>query len=273
MRQDHPKKKSARTSPGNQTTRNRYLRDPHRFAPRFRQLARAVAEVSAAALTHEECESLLEFYVDSEKRGENARVLYPKVFKHFDTCARCRMMYDALSDAVSPAASHDFDLPSKPEIELPFLRQSPNPLWRKQIRSPIAGGALGFGFTLSPRIVAGALASRKFAALRERGERENTPTSGTLLLFDSIALGSRNVNVELRIGSDQPDRAHIEVSVVSSSPLPEPVSVKLYWNDKQYPAIVEQGHASIDDIAVSDLENAQVRLEFEAGLPGASSAE
>jgi hypothetical protein len=269
MRQGNRKKNNASVSPGNQTSRDKYLRDPQRFAPRFQRLAHAVAKVSTATITHEECESLLEFYAGSEKRGENARALYPRVSKHLKTCVRCQMTYDALTDAVSPAASRDFNLPSESTIDLPFLvRAAPDAAWSKQIHSPIAGGALGFAFTFSPRTVARAFASPQFAGLRERGKRKNAPAGGTLLLMDSVALGNRNVDVELRIHSDQPDRAHIEISVVSSSPLTEPLNVKLYWNDKQYPAVVMEGHASIDDIQVSDLENTQLRVEFEAGSPG-----
>jgi len=280
MSRDNRKKKPASPPPGNPIAkahpesflrqgklrrRDKYLRDPKRFAPRFQRLARALAEVSAATLSHEECESLLEFYVDNERRGENARRLYPQVFKHLKTCTSCQITYEALTDAVSPAASRDFTLPAEPRGELPSLRQTPNPAWSKQIHSPITGGRLGFAFTISPRTVASAFASPQFALLREGGEREESPRGGRLLLADSVALGRRNVDVELRIRSDKPESARLEIFVVSSSPLPEPLRVKLHWNDKQYPAVIEQGHASIDGLSVSGLENAQVRVEFEAG--------
>jgi hypothetical protein len=203
--------------------------------------------------------------VDAESRGENARTAYPAVYKHLKTCEECRISYDLLT---SRAQDEDRGaLPPVSEVALPFLAQAaPDAAWSKRVRSPIGGAPLGFGFTISPGHLARTIAQAPQFAVR--GE---TTTERSLLLLDSIALGRRDVQVELWLHfSDNPDYARLEISVVSSSPLPEPLRVNLSWNDHHYASAIDQGQGWIDQIPLSDLENANVSVEFEAGQPAPS---
>ncbi len=243
-----------------------YLQNSKSLASRLQRLMQAIVVApdtrKRPGLTHEECQVLLEFYVDSKQRGDNAHRLYPDVFKHLKTCAPCRMSYELLTGEQAQDENYDLTISPEQKIELPFLvPATPNAAWSKQVHSCIGGGSLGFGFTISPSHLARIMAQP--AQIAVRGP---IATARSLLLLDSIALGSRSVQVELWLHrSENPDYTRLEVSVVSSSPLPEPLRVKLSWNDHQYSSAIEQGQGWIDQIPVSDLENANISVEFEAG--------
>ena len=59
--------------------------------------------------------------------------------------------------------------------------------------------------------------------------------------------------------------ARLEITFGSSPPLPEPLPAKIAGDDREYTTRIEQGHAWGDRVAISDLENAQLRVEVEAG--------
>ena len=249
----------------------RTLGDPKQLAPKFKRLAQAIAAAPdihpRASLSHEECQALLEFYVDSENRGENARALYPDISKHLKTCADCQMSYDSLIEALSEPASRDFTLPSNFKFDLPFLaRPQPNVKLNKYIHSSVAGGPLEFGVTIHSRTIGSALASATQFA--ERGERAESAAEGALLFLDSFVVGSRNIDVELRLHRLDAHRARLDISVIPSSPLPEPLQVNLYLNDEPYPATIEHGRGSTGEIPLAQLENAQIRVEFEVSSAG-----
>src|SRR5574341_1500488 len=48
------------------------------------------AAESSGSLSHQECESMLEFYISSETRGENAAEVYPTVAQHLSECNLCK---------------------------------------------------------------------------------------------------------------------------------------------------------------------------------------
>ncbi len=237
-------------------------------ANKFGRLMQAIIDVPDTAkhreLSHDECQELLGYCVDLEKHGEVARDLYPSVYAHLKACGQCRMSYDLLTEAVSQPMSHDFPLPVETKIELPFLIKSiPNAVWSRQNQPPTASAPLSFGFTLSPAVAASALTQSSQFALR--GE---FATGKSLLLSDSIVLGSRNIAVELWLHpSDKPDYARIEISVVASSPLPEPLRAKIRCNNREYSTQIEHDHGWIDSVAISDLGNADLSVQFEAGSP------
>ncbi|MBI4788986.1 MAG: hypothetical protein HY782_18295 [Chloroflexi bacterium] len=247
----------------------RTLGDPKQLAPKFQRLAQTIAAAPdihpRAPLSHEDCQALLEFYVDSEKRGENARALYPGISKHLKTCADCQMTYDSLTEALSEPASRDFTLPSNLKFDLPFLVHSqPNAPSSKYVHSRVAGGPLRFGVIVNSKTIGSALASSAQFALP--GERGESATEGSLLFLDSFALGRRSVDVELRMRPVDAHHARLDISVVPSTPLPEPLRISLYLNDEPYPAALEHGRGSTGEISLAKLENAQIRVEFEVSL-------
>ena len=264
------KKDQQHKTTGEQKKNARFLKSSKVYARRFQRLAQAIASASAEAgsvsrrrapLSHDECQAQLEFYVDGELRGENTRTTYPAVFDHLKTCEQCRASYELLT---SQSSDENREFASSSRGALPFLgRSAPGAPWSKEVRSAVGGGPLGFVLKIDPRHLARIIAQPPQPALRGPVTRGRS-----LLLMDSIALGSRNVQVELWLHrSTSPDYARLEVSVVSSSPLPEPLRVNLRWNDQAYAASVEKNTGWIDQIPVNLLENTPVSVEFQAGQP------
>ena len=263
---------------GGRKGNERFLRGSKTYAPRFQRLAQAIATARAsgagddshrrARLSHEECQAALEFYVDGELRGENTRTTYPAIFDHLKTCERCRISYDLLTSQASDE-NRELLLSASNSI-LPFLGQgTPGVPWSKEVRSSIGGGPLGFVLKIDPSHLARVIAQPPQFALRGPVTRDRS-----LLLLDSIALGRRDVQVELWLHrTANPDFARLEVSIVSSSPLPEPLRVNLRWNDHAYAASVTKNVGWIDQIPLAALENAPISVEFQAGQPSPASDE
>ncbi|GEM_PF-1083610 len=245
-------------------TAPRYLTDSPTLALRLQRLARAIAaapgQPSPAPLSHAACEALLEFYVDHERRAEEARALYPAVWEHLQTCARCRESYDlakaALADAAPDSISTRASIPA-----LPFLiRADETTAWSKQVRSRVGGAPLGFGFIIQPQHLQRLFAPAPAARLRGAA----APTERALLLSDTVNLGQRNALVEMWVHrfADSPE-GRLEIFLVSSSPLPEPLHVTLRWNDQQHSEVIVRGHCAFDHLPIAELENARdLRVEF-----------
>lgn len=256
---------------------NRRKKKP--LALRLKHLAQAVASVSGASpvqrLPHVEVESLIEFYVDSEKRGEKVRTLYPAVWEHLKSCNRCRASYTLLTEATSNSSELEGDgLPSTRSVHpLPFLTaEVKDAAWSKHVRSRIGGAPLGFGFTIHSGHLQ-RLASLPAPALVLRDQ--SRPGARALLLSDTFTLGKREVLVELwSQRTEDPTQVQIEIALTSSNSLPDPLCVTVRWNEHHYSSQIHQGRGVIDRIAISDLESARdLRVDFEEISPGAMPEE
>jgi hypothetical protein len=226
---------------------------------RLARLAQAIA--SASPTLHADVEALLEFYVDSEQRGDDVRTLYPAVWKHLQSCNRCHTSYLLLTEALSESS----EPPTiQAERSLPFLVTQPeNAAWRKYVRSRIAGAPLGFGFTIQAEYLQKLVAPPSEPALVLRNHAQ--PEIKTLLLSDHFTLGKREVMVELWTRRTQdPDQVQIEIILASSAPLPEPLHVSLRWNGHHYASQIQQGYGVIERIPIADLKNARdLHVDFE----------
>lgn len=217
------------------------------------------------SLSHQECESMLEFYTSSEMRGENAAKVYPAVAQHLSVCSDCRASYSMVKDALTFQESEKGIKLDQPPVQplafLPIHREGD--AWKTLLRSPIGGAPIGFGFAIQPRHMRESIAPS--AGLILRGEP--APAEGRLLLADTVALGQRQVMVEMRTAhSPEPDRIEVRVSMVASIPLPDPIHAILIWDDQQRSAVVHDGKCSFDGIPISAAENAaDIRVEFRAG--------
>lgn len=94
----------------------RYLAEPGPWSVRFRRLAEGIAIANEAEpipltsaefknmtiLTCEQCQELLDVYVEDEQAGKNVRQTYPTVWRHLTTCLDCQVVYDLLSDMLAP---------------------------------------------------------------------------------------------------------------------------------------------------------------------------
>ncbi len=256
---------------------NRRKKDPR--ALRFQHLAQAIASVpdaiQARRLSHVEVESLIEFYVDSEKRGEKVRTLYPAVWEHLQSCDRCRASYILLIEATSNSSTPESDgLPSiKAAQPLPFLvAQREDAAWNRHVRSRIGGAPLGFGFTIHAGHLQRLVAFPAPAiALRDQSQ----PGARSLLLSDTFTLGKREVMVELWTRrTEDSTQVQIEIHLASSTSLSELLRVSIQWNGHRYSSPIRQGRGMIDRIALADLERARdLRVEFEEIPPGTTPKE
>ncbi len=244
-------------------------------ARKFKRLMKAIAEstdtLKRPRMSHAECQALLAFYVDSERRGKRARELYPGIFSHLKSCRRCKISYESLTAAATELKDRETVFLAQPTPELPFIvRADPSAAWNKQVRSPIGGAPLSFAFTINPSLIARMVSPPQLSqSTLFRGKQTDDET---LLLLDSINLGSRQVQVELRIHrSETSDRARLQISVVSTSPLPEPVSAKLSWDGHEFSTPIQQGVGWIDNVPLSELKSASISVHFEVGLASTSS--
>jgi hypothetical protein len=242
----------------------------HTLAFRLQHLAQAIASATDASRagrpSHIQVESILDFYVDGEKRGEKVQTLYPAIWSHLQSCNVCRASYVLLTAAASdtlPQESDELDT-AKPARPLPFLaNQEKEAAWTRQVRSAVGGARLGFGFVVLPSYLQQLISAPR--ALELRGEPDQSARA--LLLADTIHLGTREVIVKMWIHSpaDSPE-GRLEVALVASAALPEPIHVTLHWNGHQFSDIVRDGHCSFDHLPISDLRNVRdFRVEFEAG--------
>lgn len=224
---------------------------------RLQRLAQAIAN---AGMSHADCEAALEFYLDGELRRQDARKLYPSVWQHLQTCARCRASYELLHATLVPVHSPAPNtLPA-----LPFLAPAAaNAAWRKRVRARVGGAALGFGFLIQPHHLRQLFNSAALPLTRGHPSAENR----SLLLTDTINLGQREVAVEMWLQrSPDPSEGQLEISIAASAPLPEPLHAKLEWNGHTLSALVRQGSCLFEHLALAELQSARhLRVEFEAG--------
>jgi len=238
-------------------------RQKESLTQRLARLAQAIASASLPSrpLSHADIEALLEFYVDSEQRGDDVRTLYPAVWKHLQSCSRCHTSYLLLTEALSESS----EPPTiQAERSLPFLVTQPeNAAWRKYVRSRIAGASLGFGFTIRAEHLQKLVAPPSEPALVLRNHAQSETKA--LLLSDHFTLGKREVMVELWTRRTQdPDQVQIEIILASSAPLPEPLRVSLRWNGHHYSSQIQQGYGVIERIPIADLKNARdLHVDFE----------
>ncbi len=241
------------------------------YRAQFQHLADAIVRAPAgrSQLSHEECDELIEFYVDGEMRGEDVRRLYPMVFAHLQTCRRCALSHALLTDALlddssAPAADKlDDHVPTTP----PFAGTDSTTSWTLRIRSGIGGAPRQFGFVIHPDHVKRVMAfAPSTLAVRAPAQAANR----TLLLSDTLAFGRQEYAVQAWASRSDRTHARIVVSVASSEPLPGPLRATLKWDAHHATGWVREGETLLDSIPIAELEQAKdVALEFE---PDAATA-
>ncbi len=243
---------------------HRYLQDSQTLAPRLQRLAQGIAASSAAPtaarLSCDECEAMLEFYVDAEMRGEPAKDLFPTVQKHLKTCSRCRASYQLLADSLREEPTADFAILAASTPPLPFLAPpATDAPWTKHVRPRIGGAPISFSVAIQASHLRQRL-SESQPAMLTRGKL--TP----LVLSDTFSLGDRKVAVKLWVQRlEDPTFLRIEIQLASSSPLPEPLHVHVSWNGRTESGVIHDSKYSLDGIPFSALEGERtLRIEFHA---------
>lgn len=256
---------------------HRYLQDSGKLAPRLQRLAQAIAASSgapmAARLSCDECEAMLEFYVDAEMRGEPPNDLFPAVQKHLKTCSRCQVSYQLLADSLGEEPMTDFAIQAASAPTLPFLLPPASDApWTKRVHPRIGGAPISFGVAIQASHLRQRL-SESQPAMLTRGKL--TPGKRTLVLSDAFSLGDRKVAAKLWVQRlEDPAFLRIEIQLASSSPLPEPLHVHVTWNGRTQAGLVHDGKYSLDGIPLSALEGERtLRIEFQADDHPAHSIE
>jgi len=250
----------------------RHLSEPGPWARRFRQLAQAVAGCSD--LRCEECEDVLDLYVDDELAGRDVRRLHPLVWRHLRTCDRCRQTHDLLADTLSRERAGEL-LPV-PRLEAPrlsFLQpHPPDAPWITRLRSRIAGAPFGLSFSFNLPYLR-TLLSPPFP-VAARAEEPFLPLATHLLLSDTVPVGEGTVAVEVTATRrpDRPDHLHLRAIITGSAPLPQNLWARLIWDDQTRSGPVDpQGGVDFGQVSLTTLQEAleagegSFEIAFEAG--------
>lgn len=234
----------------------RRLAKPGPWANRFRQLADAIAHVDN--VTCEECQALLDVYVDAERAGRAVRRHYPDLWHHLQTCADCAEVHDLLLEALEPAAEDALEpLPRLQPPRLSFLEPAaPEAPWHVRLRSRLAGAPFGLTFTLTPAHLQDLLAPAQPLPARTRRAGRPEPI---VLLAGAVPLGGGQVGVEVIAVPDAqpPKRLELRATIAGTAPLPEHLWATLRWGDEtRAGAVDEQGQADLGEMPLAALRAA-----------------
>ena len=235
----------------------RRLSEPGPWAQRFRRLAEAVA--GTPGLSCQECEDILDLYVDDELGGRDVRRLYPLVWHHLRTCTRCRQAHDLLAGTLSRERTGE--LTPVPRLGAPCLSflqpHPPDAPWITRLRPRIAGAPFGLTFSfnlpylrtlLSPPLPVGARAEEPFL-----------PSVAHLLLSDAVPMGEGTVAVEVTATRrpEKPGHLYLQAIITGSAPLPENLWARLIWEDQIRSGPVDlQGRVDFGQVSLTTLQEA-----------------
>lgn len=243
------------------------------WAHRFRQLAEAIAEAEdvepvplgqsqnaqGLGLDCEECEGLLDIYVDDELAGRNVQHLYPRVWQHFQTCTRCQRAHGLIADTLNQ--EREGKLIPIPHLEAPrlsFLRSySTDAPWITRLRPRLSGAPFGLVFSFNLAYLRTLLAPPVFVAARTE-EPLPTPTT-RLLLADTISIDRQTLVVEVTAIHRPENHEHMDLRALisGSGPLPENLWARLTWADQIRLAPVDvQGQVDFGEVSLIKLQEA-----------------
>ncbi|MBM4464810.1 MAG: hypothetical protein FJ014_04460 [Chloroflexi bacterium] len=235
----------------------RRLSEPGPWARRFRRLAEAVA--GSPGLSCEECDDVLDLYVDDELGGRDVRRLHPLVWQHLRACTGCRQAHDLLADTLSRERAGE--LPPVPCLGAPrlsFLQaHPPDAPWITRLRPRIGGAPFGLTFSfnlpylrtlLSPPIPVAA-----------RAEDPLSPSASHLLLSDTVPVGEGTVAVQVTATRrpERPDCLHLRAIITASTPLPQNLRARLIWDDQaRFGLVGPQGGVDFGQVSLATLQEA-----------------
>jgi hypothetical protein len=219
------------------------------------------AESYPTSLDCDECDDLLDIYVDEELAGQDVEQAYPLIWRHLEGCVRCNQAYQLLLDSLSrersqPSSQEFLRVPMSPR--LPFSASpSGNTPWMARLRSRIGGAPLGVVFAFNLSYLHSLLAPPALAAVRA-DDFLPSPAS-RLLLSDTVTVGEQNLVVEVTATRNPEEPEHLDLkAVISSSPrLSEKLWARLTWADQTRSAPVDtQGRVEFGAVSLARLQAA-----------------
>jgi hypothetical protein len=277
-RKTQTSRRSNRIEPGVQESPllvelRRRLSEPEPWARRFRRLAEAIAQADDAesvslgrnqraeesSLVCEECEALLDLYVNDELAGYYVRHLYPLAWRHLQTCIRCRQAHDLIADTLRRERAGE--LPAVPNREtrpLSFLPvYSADTPWIARLRPRVGGAPFGLVFSFNLSYLRTLLSPPIPVAVRTEEARDSSATR--LLLSDAVSVGEQKLAVEVTATQhpSRPEYLDLQAIITSSATLPEKLWARLTWADQTRSAPVDvQGQVDFGEVSLTKLQEA-----------------
>jgi hypothetical protein len=243
------------------------------WAQHFRRLAEAIVATTGPepaqtarnqgpqvpALSCEECQAVLDRYLADELAGCDVRALYPAVWRHLHTCARCREAYNLIIDTLTREQRGELPrLPQQVSPRLSFLQpRSPDAPWTAHLRSRLAGASFGLVFTFNLAYLRTLLSPPALVAAR--AEEPFLAPVAHLLLSDTVPVGDQTLAVEVTATRhpEQPDRLALQALIIGSASLPESLGARLTWAGETRTAPVDvQGRVDFGEVSLATLQAA-----------------
>lgn len=191
------------------------LTQPGPWAERLRRLTQDIAglvddDISSnpdePQLTCEECDAVLDHFIDDELNGQTAESLSRRVRAHLKDCTQCQLSYVLLFDTlVQDSAGQLTEIQQPADLPLSFLdRPNDETPWIARLQSQLAGSSFGLTISFSLSYLRTLLAPPQLL-VRAEHTPTNSPTTH-LLLSDQVAIGDQLLAVEVT-ATREPQRA------------------------------------------------------------------
>ncbi len=223
---------------------------PQQLEKLARAIARATTRGASAALAHNDVEAFLDFYIDAELRQEPVRSRYPQIWKHLQTCERCRQSYELQLKALRVQTA---PTDAKFAWTVPYSSiAKESAAWRVNVHPRVGGAPLGFQVEIFLQRLQQVFAPvPPVVALRG----DVPAAQKRLLLSDILELSDQNIAVEIWTDPLEPvNQTGLEIKLAADQPLPPQTRVTLKWQDHQASAIAQNGIAHFTQIPVSELQ-------------------
>jgi hypothetical protein len=243
------------------------------WAQRFRRLTKAIVGVAGpqpaqaepiqrsgeSAMSCEECQAVLDLYLDEVLEGHEGRSMYPAVWQHLQTCAHCREAYDLLIDTLTRERRGELPrLRHRVAPRLSFLRpHSADAPWTTRLRSRLAGAPFGLAFSFNLAYLQTLLSPP--VAVPARMEKPISSPATHLLLSDTVPVGEQTLAVEVMATRhpEQPDRLVLQALIIGSASLPESLGARLTWAGQTRTALVDaDGQVDFGEVSLANLQAA-----------------
>ncbi len=231
------------------------LSEPSPWARRFRRLAQAIVETPG--LGCEECEDMLDLYVDDELAGRDVRREYAPVWRHLRTCIRCQQAHELLADTLRRERAGKLSpVPLLESPRLTFLQpRPPDAPWITRLRPQLGGAPFGLTFSLTLPYLRTLLSPPLPVAAR--AEELFLSPATHLLLSDTVSVDEGTVAVEVTATRhpEARERVHLYAIITGSAPLPDNLWAKLIWGGQTFSGPVDpQGHVDFGEVPLAALQ-------------------
>ncbi|HLF26282.1 MAG TPA: hypothetical protein VJG32_08095 [Anaerolineae bacterium] len=223
-----------------------------------------------SALTCEECQSVLDVYVDEELSGAEVRQQYFAVWQHIQTCANCREDHELLYQILR----HERDEDSAPTLTFPtraltFLQVGGDAArWISRIRSRLAGDPFGLHITFNLDYLKSRLGLQPgLNPVRVFRSAESVSAPDSPFLIEDVPFEEQRLNIEITAipDAEHPDWVTLQALLTGSGTLPDHLWAKLTWAGQTYSTPVNRVSPSEGEARIKEVSLAGIRDASEEG--------